>query len=97
LKSTRRFNGCAADDQLDLQITCADGGAVLTQYEKVTPSSAGNFLSPLALNFKKSVAGTAVVCAYLIDGFGDDLSVGYLRFSAHKPGTVHKKRTTRRG
>jgi len=85
LKSTRRFNGCAANDQQDLQITKADGGAVLASYEKVSPSSAGNFSSPLALNFKSRFAGTAVLCAYLIDGFGSDLAVGYLRFSAGKP------------
>jgi hypothetical protein len=90
VKSTKRFNGCAANDQQDLQITRADGGAVLTRYEKVAPSSAGNFSSPLAINFKRRFAGTAVLCAYLIDGFGDDLSVGYLRFSADKPKATHK-------
>ncbi len=81
VKSTRLHNGCAANDQQDEQITRADGGAVLTSFEEVTPSSAGRFASPLALNFKRRFAGTAVVCAYLIDGEGDDLAVGYLRFS----------------
>ena len=82
LKSTRRFNGCAANDQEDLQITRADGGAVLTDYEGVTASSSGSFSSPLALTFRRRFTGTAVVCAYLKDGFGDDLAVGYLRFAA---------------
>jgi hypothetical protein len=90
LKSTKRFNGCAANDQQDLQITQADAGALLTRYEKVTASSAGKFSSPLALNFKKRFSGTAVVCAYLIDGFGDDLAVGYLRFSAPKAKAKHR-------
>ncbi len=91
IKSTKHFNGCAANDQQDVQITRADEGAVLTLFEQVTPSSAGNFSSPLALNFKRGFTGTAVVCAYLVDGFGDDLSRGYLRFSG-----VKSKRSTKR-
>jgi hypothetical protein len=98
LKSTRRFNGCAANDNQDQQITQADGGAILSQYEQVTPSSSGNFSSPLALNFKKRVSGTAVLCAYLVEGgFGPDVSVGYLRFSTEKPKTTRRETTRRHG
>lgn len=81
IKSARRFNGCAANDQQDLQITEADGGSVLVRYEQVSASSAGNFSSPVALNFRRRLRSTAVVCAYLVDGFGEDIAVGYLRLT----------------
>jgi hypothetical protein len=97
VKPTRRYNGCAANDQEDQQIAKADGGAVLAYYESVSPSSSGNFSSPLALNFRKRVSESAVLCAYLVDGFGEDLAAGYLRFTPHPPRTTHRRTPKRHG
>jgi hypothetical protein len=91
VKPTSRYNGCASNDEQDEQVTRAENGAVLTFGEKVTPGASGRFSSPIALNFRKRFSGTAVVCAYLVQGV-DDLAVGYLRFSADKPVTPHAAR-----
>jgi hypothetical protein len=81
LKSTRRYNGCAANDEQDTQVTAADGGVILTIFESVSANAAGAFKSPFALNFKKKLSGTYVICAYLTQG-DDDLLVGFDRFVA---------------
>jgi hypothetical protein len=100
VKDTRHFNGCAANDEQDLQITRADSGAVLTEAEQVTPNSAGVFLSPVAMNYRKNARGTGVICAYLNQLF-DDVAVGFERFTlpatqaGHKPKPKHKKRPSK--
>jgi hypothetical protein len=84
LKRTSHYNGCAANDEQDEQITRADGGAVISIFEKVEPNSVGIFDTPVALHFRRHVRGTMVLCAYLTQS-GDDLAVGYRRFTAPAP------------
>jgi hypothetical protein len=88
VEPTSKYNGCASNDQQDTQIVAATGGAELTYYEQVTANQAGKFTSPIALDFKRRVSGSYVLCAYL-EQFGDDIAVGFDRFTlnqaAHKP------------
>jgi hypothetical protein len=91
LKSTRRYNGCAANDEQDTQVTSADGGVILSQYESVSANAAGAFKSPFALNFRKKLSGTYVICAYLHAGLDGDVLAGFHRFVAQgKP--KHKRK-----
>jgi hypothetical protein len=88
LKRTSHYNGCAANDEEDEQITRADGGAIVTLSERVTPNAVGVFDSPIALHFKRRVRGTLVLCAYLVQS-GDDLAVGAWRFTTHRRTRKH--------
>jgi hypothetical protein len=90
VKDAGNFNGCAANEEQDEQITSADHGVILTYAQAVTINSAGTFRSPIAVNFKKAASGTAVFCVYLVAEPGSDVARGYYRqtFSAS---TVHKK------
>jgi hypothetical protein len=84
LNNAKLFNRCAADDEQEVQITQADGGAVLTQSEQVVANSAGAFRSPVGLHFIKKVSGTGLICAYLNQAFSD-IAVGYYRFTLPTP------------
>jgi hypothetical protein len=94
LKSTRRYNGCASNDEQDEQITLSDGGAELAVSEQTTPNGDGIFRSPVAVRIKRRVPGTYVVCAYLNQDFAD-VAVGFDRITVPKLVT-HKKRRHKR-
>jgi hypothetical protein len=93
VEPTSKYNGCASNDQQDTQITAATGGAQLTYGEKVTANQAGRFTSPIALDFRRRVSGSYVLCAYLVQGI-DDIAVGYDRFNLNQ--ATHKPRHKRK-
>jgi hypothetical protein len=79
LKDASQYNGCAANDEQDEQITSADHGVVFAYDQSITENSAGTFVSPIAVNFKKAASGTGVFCAYLVETLGQDNARGYYR------------------
>jgi hypothetical protein len=87
VKPTAQYNGCAPNGEQDKQITeSGSGGAVLADYQPVSPSSTGTFSSPVALHFKRKSTKSYVLCAYLGQvATSDEILVGYERFTPKKP------------